>query len=169
MASNCGSTIGIIGLLWRMDEICRKFWTPKILSCEIYHRERKEFEINVNHYRNILRWTIISADYFSINLSILKFLVEELSVRSIFRKRGNVVVIKKKKERKKMCFESNKNCLLAEILVYKIYFHTADRTRYVHLPIYVHLPTIECKYKTALTNRVIEPSYLRFQSKVNSN
>lgn len=39
--------------------------------------------------------------YFSINLSILKFLVEELSVRSIFRKRGNVVVIKKKKREKK--------------------------------------------------------------------
>lgn len=39
--------------------------------------------------------------YFSINLSILKFLVEELSVRSIFRKRGNVVVIKKKKTEKK--------------------------------------------------------------------
>lgn len=81
--------------------LSKVFWTPKILSCEIYHRERKEFEINVNHYRNILRWTIISADYFSINLSILKFLVEELSVRSIFRKRGNVVVIKKKKREKK--------------------------------------------------------------------
>ena len=102
--------------------------------------------------------------YFSINLSILKFLVEELSVRSIFRKRGNVVVIKKKKREKKCASNRTK-------IVYsrKFSFIKYISTLLIHLPIYVHLPTIECKYKTALTNRVIEPSYLRFQSKVNSN
>lgn len=48
---------GIIALFWRMDEFVESFERQKYY----YANYRKGKQINVNHYSNILRWTIIFA------------------------------------------------------------------------------------------------------------